>query len=160
MEETSQIDGCKSFEAALHAALAEAPAAGWRDLILCDPDFSHWPLGERAVVECLTQWIGGHRHLTLVARHFDEFARRHSRWLRWRAQWSHVVTCRAVPDVAADDVPILLLAPGALLLRIDDPLRLRGRVSREPADLARAREQVDAILQRSTDALPVTTLGL
>ena len=32
MEETSQIDGRKAFEAALHAALAEAPAAGWRDL--------------------------------------------------------------------------------------------------------------------------------
>lgn len=160
MDGATQVDGRKEFEAAVRAAIAGAAVAGWRELILCDPDFARWPLGERAVIESLTQWIGGNRRLTLVALHFDEFARRHSRWVRWRNQWSHVVSCRAATEIAAADVPVLLLVPGELTLQIDDPLRFLGRVSPDPAVAALARERIDAILQRSIEALPVTTLGL
>ena len=160
MDGANLIEGRKAFEDALRAAFAEAAGAGWRELILCDPDFEHWPLGERAVVESLTQWIGGNRHLTLIATHFDEVARRHSRWVRWRHQWAHLVSCRAVVEMSADDVPVLLLATGALTVQLDDRVRFLGRVSRDPAVALLAREKVDVILQRSTEALPVTTLGL
>ena len=160
MDEAGRIDGRKAFEDAVRAALAEAAAAGWRELYLCDPDFANWPLGERAVVECLAQWVGTGRCMTLLALSYDDFARRHSRWVRWRSQWAHAVSCRAPTEIAADDMPVLLLAPGALTLQLDDPVRFLGRVSRDPAVAILARAKVDAILQQSIDALPVTTLGL
>lgn len=160
MEAANQIDGRKAFEDAVRAALAEAAAEGWRELYLCDPDFANWPLGERAVVDSLTQWVGGNRRLTLVALHYDEMARRHSRWVRWRGLWAHAVRCLAATETLADDMPVLLLAPGALTLQLDDPVRFLGRVSRDPAVAVLARERIDVILQQSVEALPVTTLGL
>lgn len=160
MESKDQIDGRGAFQDAVRAALAEAGSAGWRELILCDPDFAHWPLGERAVIDSLSQWIGAKRRLTLVALHFDEVVRRHPRWVNWRRQWAHVVDCRAAADVPADDMPTILLAPGALSLGLADPLRFRGRISRDPAVAVRVHEQIDAILQRSVESVPVTTLGL
>lgn len=160
MAAANRIDGRKAFEDAVREALAAAATEGWRELVLCDPDFANWPLGERAVVDSLTRWIGGNRRLTLIALHYDEVARRHPRWVRWRALWTHAVDCRAATEIAADDMPTLLLAPGALTLQLDDPLRFLGRVSREAADAVLARERVDAILQQSIEALPVTTLGL
>lgn len=160
MDSTNQIAGRRAFEDAVRAALAEAAAAGWHELFLCDADFVNWPLGELAVVDSLTQWIGANRRLTLVALHYDEFARRHPRWVRWRDLWAHAVSCRAATETPADDMPVLLLAPGALALQLDDPLRFLGRVSRDPAVGVLARERIDVILQRSVEALPVTTLGL
>lgn len=154
------IDGRRSFEDAVRAALAEAAAAGWRELFWCDVDFANWPIGERAVVESLEQWVGSHRRLTLVALHYDALVKQHPRWVRWRNLWAHAVQCRVATEIAADDMPVLLLAAGALTLQLDDPVRFRGRVSREAAAGVHAREKVDAILQRSEEALPVTTLGL
>ena len=78
------IDGRRSFEDAVRAALAEAAAAGWRELYWCDVDFANWPIGERAVVESLEQWVGSHRRLTLVALHYDALVKQHPRWVRWR----------------------------------------------------------------------------
>lgn len=160
MDAGNSIDGRKAFEDAVRAALAEAAAAGWRELYWCDVDFASWPIGERAVVESLTQWVGANRRLTLVALHFDALARRHPRWVRWRNLWAHAVHCRAATETLADDMPVLLLAPGALTLQLDDPVRFLGRVSRDAAVGVHARERIDAILQRSVEALPVTTLGL
>ncbi|MBE2243958.1 MAG: hypothetical protein IAE86_14475 [Burkholderiaceae bacterium] len=160
MAETNRIDGRRAFEDAVRDAFAEAAAQGWRELYLCDPDFAHWPLGESAVVDSLTQWMGGNRRLTLIALHYDELPRRHPRWVRWRALWAHAVDCRAATEIATDDMPALLLAPGALTVQLDDPLRFRGRITRDPADAVLAREMIDAILQHSVEALPVTTLGL
>ena len=160
MEAHDPIDGRRAFEDAVRAAFAEASAAGWRELYLCDPDFAQWPLGERAVIDSLTQWIGGQRRLTLIALHYDEVVRRHSRWVGWRSRWAHVVDCRAAIELAADDMPTLLLAPGALTLELADRLRFLGRISRDATVALSARERIDAILQRSVDSLPVTTLGL
>lgn len=160
MADTNRIDGRRAFEDAVRDAFAEAAAQGWRELYLCDPDFAHWPLGASAVVDSLTQWMGGNRRLTLIALHYDELPRRHPRWVRWRALWAHAVDCRAATEIATDDMPALLLAPGALTVQLDDPLRFRGRITRDPADAVLAREMIDAILQHSVEALPVTTLGL
>ena len=160
MADTNRIDGRRAFEDAVRDAFAEAAAQGWRELYLCDPDFAHWPLGESAVVDSLTQWMGGNRRLTLIALHYDELPRRHPRWVRWRALWAHAVDCRAATEIAIDDMPALLLAPGALTVQLDDPLRFRGRITRDPADAVLAREMIDAILQHSVEALPVTALGL
>jgi hypothetical protein len=98
--------------------------------------------------------------LHLLALDYDEVLRRHPRFVRWRAQWSHVVHARALQDLQTIDVPVLLLAPGALALRLLDPLRYQGRVSRVAADIAEDVELVDVISQRSVESFPATTIGL
>jgi hypothetical protein len=148
------------FHQAVRAAIAEAAAHGGREIWLCDNDFADWPLNERELIEQLVQWAGAHRKLTLLARGFDEFARRHARWVAWRRVWSHVVECRANNELEAGQMPTLLLLPGRLTLRLADPQRYRGTVSRDAGDALRAREQFDEILQRSQEAFPVTNLGL
>lgn len=160
MERSASVAGRGEFHAAVRGALAEAAVAGWRELWLCDPDFANWPLGEPGVIDSLTRWADGQRKLTLLALHYDEVSRRHPRWVQWRRRWAHGVQCRALPDLRAEDVPVLLHARGALTLQLFDPLRYRGSLSSLAADDLRARERIDAILQRSVDAFPATTLGL
>ena len=106
------------------------------------------------------QWAGANRKLTVLARGFDEVARRHARWVAWRRTWSHVVECRANNELEAGQMPTLLLMPGLLTLRLVDTEHYRGSVARSNADAVRAREQFDAVLQRSEDAFPVTNLGI
>lgn len=148
------------FHAALRAALAEAAARGCRELWLCDDDFADWPLGERAVVESLAQWAGSHRRMTLVARSFDEFARRHPRWIEWRRTWSHIVHCRTNNELESGRMPCMLLAADLLVVSLAERTLRRGRVSHAASDLVHAHEAVDAVLQRSEEAFPATTTGL
>lgn len=148
------------FHDALRDTFTEAARTGCRELWLVDEDFADWPLGERAVVDTLTRWAQSHRRMTLIARHFDEFPRRHARWAEWRRQWSHVVECRSFDDAETGEIPTLLLADGLAGLRLVDRVRFRGSVSSDSADLVRMREWIDAVSQRSVPAFPPTLLGL
>lgn len=148
------------FHAALKLAFAEAAARGSREIWLCDSDYADWPLGERAVVDQLSRWAASSRRLTVLARSFDEVARRHARWVAWRQQWSHIVHCRTNNELEAGDMPTLLLAAGTLSVRLSDPVHHRGLVSYDKADEIRCREAIDAVLQRSVEAFPATTTGL
>lgn len=148
------------FHEAVRQALAEAARAGCRELMLCDVDFSDWPIGERAVVESLTQWAYAHRRLTMIATHFDEVPRRHARFAEWRRTYAHVVDCRSNDELEPAQMPTMLLAPGLIGLRLVDPVRYRGSVTRDSADLLLWRESLDAVLQRSAPDFPATNLGL
>jgi len=154
------IDSRLAFHAALHEAFGAMAAAGCREAFLVDEDFADWPLGERAVVDALVQWAGPQRRLVVVARRFDEVVRRHPRWVDWRRTWSHVVECRAFEDTPSAALPGLLLAAGCVAVHLADPLRHRGVLSRDPADLLQRREEVDALLQRTVDSFASTLLGL
>ena len=148
------------FLDALRHAFTRVAANGSRELWLCSEDFADWPLGERAVIEQLTQWASSHRRLTVIARSFDEVARRHPRWVEWRRQWSHVVGCRSNSELEAGAIPSVLLAPGVVSVRLADTVHYRGRMSHDKADEVRCRELIDAVLQRSEEAFPATTTGL
>jgi len=145
---------------AFRRAFAEAARVGCRELWLCDVDYADWPLSERAVIESLSQWAYSHRKLTMLAATYEEIVRRHARWVDWRRQWSHVVECRSLDQIEANQIPTLLLAPGVLTLRIFDNVHHRGSVSHDPADAIRCRELVDVVCQQSSEAFPSTTLGL
>lgn len=160
MQDIVRIAGRSEFQAAVRAAFAEAGAAGWHQITLCDADFAMWPLNEPVVIDCLTAWVNARRHLNLLALDYDEVLRRHPRFVRWRVQWAHAVQARALVEVQPADVPTLLHAPGALALRLLDPLRQQGRVSRLASDIASDGELIDAISQRSIEAFPPTTIGL
>jgi hypothetical protein len=148
------------FLDALRQSFALAADQGCREIFIADPSFADWPLGESAVIESLTRWAYAHRKLTVLAQGFDDFPRRHIRWVEWRRQWAHVVECRALADDDAGKLTGLFLAPGLLSLRVIEAEHYRASLSFEPADAIRARDKLDALLQRSEEALPVTTLGL
>ncbi|KNZ34268.1 MAG: hypothetical protein AD742_02480 [Methylibium sp. NZG] len=154
------ITSRSEFHNGLRAAFADAAAQGCREVLLCDLDYADWPLSEPGVIEHLTAWAKAYRKLTVVARHFDEFPRRHARWVAWRRTWSHIVECRANAELEAGKMPTMLLAPGLVAVRLVDPVRFRGSASRAAADAIQARELIDAVLQRSEEAFPVTSLGL
>lgn len=148
------------FQEALREGFRLAQIAGCKEIFISDEDFADWPLSERAVLESLTQWAGARRRLVVLARHFDELVRRHARWVEWRRQWSHIVDCRALDDRDASSCPSMLLAPGALVVRVLDREHFRTRVSMDPTDEVRAFDALDACLQRSAPSFPATTLGL
>lgn len=154
------IDSRSGFHEALRSAFAEAARVGCRELIVIDDHFADWPLGERTVVEHLTQWASAHRRFTAIARSFDEVARRHARWVEWRRTWAHVVHCRTNNELEAGQMPCVLLAPGLMSVRLFDAVHYRGVATDEPADAVRWRDDIDAVLQRSEEAFPATTLGL
>lgn len=149
-----------AFRAAVIAALAHAADIDAPEIILVDDDFAEWPLGERAAIESLTRWIDSRKRLVLFAHRWDDFPRLHMRFVAWRKPWSHVVQGRADVEIGAGDTPSLLLVPGHVVVRVLDRMACRGTFSTEPVDLVAAAESVDALLQRATDAFPVTTLGL
>jgi hypothetical protein len=148
------------FHDALREAFALVADKGCREIFISDADFADWPLGERAVIDSLTRWAYAHRKLTVLAQSFDEFQRRHPRWVQWRKQWSHVVECRTPDEADAGRVPGLFLAPGVVTLRVLDPEHYRASMAFDEADAILARENIDALLQRSEEAFPASTLGL
>lgn len=148
------------FHAALLETLGEAARAGCRELVFSDADFGDWPLGERAFVELLTQWAGPQRRFTMLAQHYDAVTARHARFVQWRRAWSHLIQCRSLEELDADDWPTAMLVPNLACVRLVNRVHLRGVVSHEGADLLSTAEAIDAVLQRSAEAFPATTLGL
>jgi hypothetical protein len=154
------VAGREAFRLAVLGALDECARARTSELWLCDRDFAHWPLGQPAMVEALTRWIGAKRQLTLVAADYTAFPARFPRWVAWRRQWAHAVRCLAAHEEVAAKLPTMLLAPGLIAVRLQDRERLRGRIYRDAQDIARCRDPLDALLQRTEESFPVTTLGL
>jgi hypothetical protein len=148
------------FHEALRAALNEAADAGSAQLWLSDPHFAEWPLGERAVVDALTRWAQSSRRLTMLAATFDEVGRRHPRWVAWRRDWSHIVSCRTNHELESADVPTLLCASGTVSVRLSDPVHHRGRYSHDKSEQLRCKELFDAVSQRSEEVFSATTTGL
>ena len=154
------ITSRSEFHDALRQSFDLVANEGCREVFIADPTFADWPLGERAVIESLTRWAYAHRKLTVLAQNFDEFTRRHPRWVEWRRQWAHVVECRALADDDAGKLAGLFLAPGLVTLRVLDAEHYRASLSFDPADAIRVRDNLDALLQRSEEAFPATNLGL
>ncbi len=159
-ETLTPIASRADFHDAVRGALAQAATTGAAEICLVDPHFDDWPLNERGVVALLEQWASSRRRLTILAHSFDELARRAPRFVEWRRQWSHIVHCRTADEIEADQVPTLLFIPALLCVRLLDRVRYRGVVSGHATDLVECRESIDALLQRSTEGFPATTLGL
>jgi len=155
-----RFEGLAAFQQAARDALEEVAHVGCRELILCDPDYADWPLGEPGVIEQLQRWALSHRRLVLLACDFDGIPRRQPRWVAWRRTWSHIVDCRALADVSVEEVPSVLLAPGLLALRRIDRYRHRGVLDHAQADLLRVQDRLHELVSRSVPAFPTNTLGL
>ena len=158
--DVTQLASRADFHEAVRSAVVAAADAGAAEICIVDPDFDDWPLNERAIVDALGRWATSRRKLVVFGKRFEEMPRRHPRFVEWRRQWSHIVQCRTDDEIEADALPTLLVVPGAVCVRLLDRVRYRGLASSRPIDLVEGREAVDALLQRSTEAFPATTLGL
>jgi hypothetical protein len=148
------------FQEAIRNAFVRARDEDAREILIVDENFVDWPLSDRAVLGALADWADARRSFTAFGHSFDELARRHARFLDWRRQWAHVVHCRHDPELEPEQLPSLLLVPGVVCVRLLDRIRHRGTSSDRPLELTEARETIDALLQRSVETFPVTTLGL
>ena len=154
-----RFTGRTDFTEMIRQAFAVAAQQGWREIIVCDPDFGDWPLGERAVAQALNDWSKTGRTFTMLAGNYDEVLRRHARFVTWRRTWAHIVECRAIASAPADDMPSALLGPGWVFERLDLE-RCTGMAGSEPARRVALRERIRERLLKSSPAFPATTLGL
>ncbi|WP_431097109.1 hypothetical protein [Polaromonas aquatica] len=154
-----RFTGLSGFTALIRQSFSVAAAQGWREIIVCDPDFGDWPLGERAVIQSLNDWSMTGRKFTMLAKTYDEILRKHARFVTWRRTWAHIVECRANASTAADEMPSALLGPGWVFERLDAQ-RCTGVGGSEVARRVALRERINERLLKSSPSFPATTLGL
>lgn len=154
-----RFDGREAFDGIVRAALSAAGRQGWRELVLSDPDFADWPLGERASIEALQAWSATGRRFILLAQRFDVIERIHARFVPWRRMWDHIVECRAVRPEAGNAVPSAIWTPEWFAYRTD-PERSRGVCGFEPRARRELRETIDESWRAGRPAFPASALGL
>jgi hypothetical protein len=154
-----RFTGRTEFADLIRQSFAVAALQGWREIILCDPSFEDWPLGERVVTQALNDWSKTGRNLTMLAKNYDDVLRGHTRFVTWRRTWAHIVECRASAAAPADDMPSALWGPGWAFERLDLQ-RCTGIAGSEVARRVALRERLNERLLKSSPAFPATTLGL
>lgn len=156
---TGSFRGPAEFQQIVRSALAEAAREGWREIILSDPGFEDWPLGELAVAQSLSDWSRPGRKCILLARRWDEVVRRHARFVTWRRTWSHIIEARACPSADPLELPSAIWSPEWVMERRDVP-NCQGLTGREPGRRLALQEKLREWLSRSQPAFPSVTLGL
>jgi hypothetical protein len=151
--------GRVAFQQLVRDALACAAREGWREIILSDPDFDDWPLGEIAVAQSLQAWSAGGRRCTLLARRYDVVVRRHARFVNWRAVWSHIIEARACASADPLELPSAIWSPGWVMQRLDIE-RCNGFCGSEPERRLMLAENLQGWLQKSSPSFASSTLGL
>ena len=154
-----RFEGREDFRQLLRDALATAAREGWRELIFSDATFADWPLGERAVIDSLQSWSKSGRHVTLLAKRYDDVVRMHPRFVQWRGTWSHIITAVACTSADPLELPSALWSPAWVLERRDIE-RSNGYCGSEPERRVALREAIDGWLQKATPAFAANTLGL
>lgn len=151
--------GRQAFGDLVRQALQAALDQGWPQLLLSDPDFADWPLGERPVVEALNAWAGRGRQLQLLARDYTAVRLQHPRFVQWRVNWSHLVEAQQCAGAAGADLPSAIWTPVWVMERVDLS-RCIGSSGAEPARRVALRERLDRVWQQGAPGFPATTLGL
>ena len=154
-----RFDGREAFEGLVRKALSAAARQGWRELVLSDPDFADWPLGERASIEALQAWSASGRRFVLLAQRFDVVERIHARFVPWHRMWDHIIECRAVRAEGSNAVPSAIWTPEWCAHRTD-PERSRGVSGFDPRARRELREAIDESWRAGRPAFPASTLGL
>lgn len=159
-EERAAIASRSEFDQAAASILCALPEVKPRELTLVDADFSPWPLAAPPVLNALTQWVRlPGRRLRLLGARYDIVERDQSRFAMWRRSFAHAIECYSPTEVEPSDLPSLLLGDASGLELLDRE-RYQARRSAERRWLVMQRERIDALLQRSEPAWPVTVLGL
>lgn len=154
-----RFSGRTEFAEMVRQAFAVAAKQGWREIVLCDPDFEDWPLGERVVAQALNDWSGTGRKLTMMAKNYDGVLRKHTRFVVWRRTWAHIVECRGSAATPADSMPSALWSPGWVFERLDLQ-RSAGVAGFDAARRVALKERMNERLLNSSPGFPASTLGL
>ena len=154
-----RFTGRTEFAELIRRALVAAAAQGWREIVLCDPDFEDWPLGERVVAQALNDWSKTGRKLTMMAKNYDAVLKRHARFVVWRKTWAHIVDCRSSATTPAAAMPSALWSPGWVFERLDLQ-RCAGMAGVDVARRIALKERLNERLLNSSPAFPATVLGL
>ncbi len=157
----ASLDSRKAFREQIVKSVVGAAVEGRRDIVWVDNDFADWPLDDTHLLDAMTRWARRpERNFMMLARRFDDVARRHPRFTQWRRTWSHRVVCRSAPELSEQEMPTLMLAGDLYSLQLLNKQRWHGRWLDDEADFKAWREVVDAILQRSEVDFPANNLGL
>lgn len=154
-----RLQGRHAFLDLVRHGLASAARQGWNHLVLSDPDFADWPLGERSVVDSLSAWSGQGRRIQFLARDFGRLRELHPRLVSWRVTWSHIVEAHACRQVPGGELPSALWTPQWSMERLD--IERCVMVASRAADRRVAlKERLNACWQLGSPSFPATTLGL
>ena len=156
---SGRFTGRSAFQQLVRDALAAAAREGWHELILSDPTFEDWPLGERAVDESLHAWAKSGRRIVIMAKHYDEVLRRHARFVTWRRTWAHLVEGRGCRSADPLDFPSAIWSPVWAMRRLDLENSV-GVSGNEPDRRLQLRETLDEWLHKCSPGFPASTLGL
>ena len=154
-----RFEGREQFTQLVRDALAAAAKEGWREIVLSDPWFVDWPLGERAVAESLNAWSSSGRKCVLLAKKWDQARFKHARFVAWRQTWAHIIDARACPSADELELPSAIWSPAWVLQR-RDPVRCTGFCDRRPERRVALREELDEWLLRSSPSFPASVAGL
>ncbi len=156
------IDSRAAFADAVRWSVRCSLAAAARRIVWVDRDFAEWPLDDPALHADLSTWLRlPQRRLVLLAADYTVLPRSHPRFVGWRRLWSHAVEAWSPSDEAvAKDLPTLAIDEGAVCLHLADAIHWRGSAVLDKRAARLWRDQIEAVLQRSEPAFPVSTLGL
>jgi len=154
-----RFEGIEAFRQRVRDGLACAAREGWRELILSDPDFHDWPLGELAVTESLKDWARPGRKLVMLAGHYDDVVRCHARFVTWRRTWAHLIECRRCTAADTATLPSMLWTPTWVMQRLDRE-RSTGVCTTLPERRLALHELLQESLRQSSPSFPAFTLGL
>jgi hypothetical protein len=154
-----RFEGRTAFIDLVRRALDTAAHEGWPSLVLSDPDFLDWPLGERAVIDALGRWASNGREIRLLARDFGPLRLAHPRMVQWRTTWGHRVQAHACPGASGSELPSAIWSPAWTLERLD-PVRSTGVSSNDASRRTTLLERLEACWHKGAPSFAPTTLGL
>ena len=154
-----RLEGRQVFADLVRQALVCAAREGWTHIILSDPDFADWPLGERVVIDALQAWAGRGRHIQFMARDFGPLRQLHPRLVQWRVTWSHLVQAHACTSLVGTELPSAIWSPGWTLERLDS-LRCTLVASVDARRRLALKERLDTCWSMGSPSFAATTLGL
>ena len=117
------------FHDAIRDVVRARRAGGAREILHGRSDFADWPLNDARGHRHARGWVDSQPQPDGVRAQLRRVRGRHSRLVDWRRQWAHVVHCRSDPELEAEQMPTILLAPGTICVRLLDRVRHRGTVS-------------------------------
>jgi hypothetical protein len=157
---SGRFSGREAFQQMVRDAITTAARDGWTEIFMADANFHDWPLGERGVADALQEWARSGRSFTMLAGRYDDITRRHARFVRWRATWDHIITCRRSPAADPMDIPSALWSSQWVMHRLG-PERCVGVAGSEPSRCLLLRETLNEWARsKSSPGFPATTLGL
>lgn len=156
---TGQFHGIASFQAVVRQVFALAAPRAWQKIVICDPNYEAWPLGEAQLVDDLKAWSSRGRELVMLAHRFDWVQARQARYVEWRKTWSHIVNCCVLATNDCEATQTLIWTP-EWALQMQDAERFACVSSENPRFRSELASKLTGFAQRGRPGFPVTVLGL